>query len=370
MLIKKIFSAFFVVLLFIGIVSGAYAQNSPKIYFFYGIGCPHCGEVERFFDEEDLYNRYPVEKKEIYFDRENAVLFNDLMDQLGVPKERRGVPMVIIGNKIIVGDKPIMDNFTTEADKFLENYNSKKPTNNKDSEEKRNNQELGLTLAAVVFASIVDAINPCAFAVLIILMGAIIAVGDGRKALKAGLAFAASIFISYFLMGLGLYKALGALGGVTMGLSLLIFEIVGWLAIVLGLLNLKDYFWYGKGFLMEVPMSWRPKLKSLLKSATSPKGAFGIGFIVSLILLPCTSGPYIVILAMLAKKATYLKAVSYLVLYNLIFITPMVLISYAVYKGLDPAKAEEMRQKRLRTLHLFAGIILLAMGTVILMGWI
>ena len=117
-------------------------------------------------------------------------------------------------------------------------------------------------------------------------------------------------------------------------------------------------------------MSWRPKLKSLLKSATSPKGAFGIGFIVSLILLPCTSGPYIVILAMLAKKATYLKAVSYLVLYNLIFISPMVLISYAVYKGFDPAKAEEMRQKRLRTLHLFAGIIMLAMGIVILMGWI
>jgi cytochrome c biogenesis protein CcdA len=166
-------------------------------------------------------------------------------------------------------------------------------------------------------------------------------------------------------MGLGLYKALGV-----GELSHLFFKVVGWLAIILGLLNLKDYFWYGKGFLMEVPMSWRPKLKSLLKSVTSPIGAFGIGLLVSLILLPCTSGPYIVILGMLAKKAFQTKAVLYLILYNLIFISPMVLISFAVYKGFDPDKAEEMRQKRLRTLHLIAGLIMLAMGGAILVGWI
>jgi len=48
----------------------------------------------------------------------------------------------------------------------------------------------------------------------------------------------------------------------------------------------------------------------------------------------------------------------------------MILISFAVFKGFDPNKAEEIRQKRLKTLHLIAGIIMLAMGAVILMGWI
>ena len=364
MLIKKIFSAFFIVLFFLGIVASASAQNSSKMYLFYGRGCPHCGQVERFFEEENLYKRYPVEKKEIYFDRDNALLYNKILDELGVAQEDRGVPAVIIGDKVIVGDKPIINNFAAEADKFLrENSDDNQLIGNPETKEK--GQSLDLTLAAVIGASIVDAINPCAFAVLIILMSTILAIGDGRKALKTGLAFAASIFISYFLMGLGLYKALGV-GEI----SHLFFKIVGWLAIILGLLNLKDYFWYGKGFLMEVPMSWRPRLKSLLKSVTSPAGAFGIGFIVSLILLPCTSGPYIVILGMLAKKVSQLRAVSYLVLYNLIFVSPMVIISYALYKGFDPAEAEEIRQKRLRTLHLIAGLIMLAMGTVILIGWI
>lgn len=361
---RKIFTAFFVALLFFGIVSSTSAQSTTKIYFFYGTGCPHCGEVEKYFEEKDLYARYPVEKKEIYFDHDNALLYNQVLDQLGVVKENRGVPTVVIGNKVIVGDKPIIDNFVAEADKFLgENSDDNQPVNNSGTNEK--GQSLDLTLAAVVGASIVDAINPCAFAVLIILMSTILATGDGRKALKTGLAFAASIFVSYFLMGLGLYKALGV-GGI----SHLFFKIVGWLAIILGLLNLKDYFWYGKGFLMEVPMSWRPRLKSLLKSVTSPAGAFGIGFLVSLILLPCTSGPYIVILGMLAKKALHTKAVLYLILYNLIFISPMVLISFAVYKGFDPAKAEEIRQKRLRTLHLIAGIVMLLMGIAILIGWV
>jgi len=363
MSIRKILLAIFIALLFFGITTNVYAQDSPKIYLFYGTGCPHCGEVERFFEEEDLYIKYSVEKKEIYFNRDNAILYNEILDELGVAQQRRGVPAVVIGDKVIVGDKPIINNFIAEADKLLEEGGDNSQVNNPGIEEKE--QSLDLTLVAVIGASAVDAINPCAFAVLIILMTAILATGDGGKALKTGLAFAASIFISYFLMGLGLYKALGV-GGI----SHLFYKIVGWLAIFLGLFNLKDFFWYGKGFLMEVPISWRPKLKSLLKSATSPWGAFGIGFLVSIILLPCTSGPYIVILGMLAKKTTQFKAISYLVLYNLIFIFPMVVISYAVYKGYDPTKAEEIRQKRLRTLHLIAGIVMLAMGTIILMGWL
>ena len=361
--IKKIFLAFFIALLFFGITTSTYAQDSPKIYLFYGTGCPHCGEVEEFFEEENLYTRYPVEEKEIYFNRDNALLYNRILDELEVPQQKRGVPAVVIGDKLIVGDRPIINNFVAEADKLLGEGNDNSNIKNPGIEEK--GQNLDLTLVAVIGASAVDAINPCAFAVLIILMTTILATGDGGKALKTGLAFAASIFISYFLMGLGLYKALGV-GGI----SHLFYKIVGWLAIFLGLFNLKDFFWYGKGFLMEVPMAWRPKLKNLLKSATSPWGAFCIGFLVSVILLPCTSGPYIVILGMLAKKMTQLRAASYLVLYNLIFILPMVIISYAVYKGFDPTKAEEIRQKRLRTLHLIAGIVMLAMGTIILMGWI
>lgn len=353
MIVKKILAFSLSIIVILGALKVVNAQEMSNIYFFYGRGCLHCAKVEEFFSKHNLYIKYPIEKKEIYFDRNNALLFNQMMVDLEIPEIEQEVPTVVIGKKVLAGDQFITDNFIAEADSFLQQKQLQKATIEQ--------PKFDLTLGLVVGGSVVDAINPCAFAVLIILMTTILATGDGKKALKAGIAFSTSIFISYFLMGLGVYKALGV-----GGMSGLFYKIIGWLAIVLGLLNLKDYFWYEKGFLMEVPMSWRPKLKSLIGSVTSPLGAFGMGFLVSLFLLPCTSGPYIVILGMLAEKTLQAKAILYLALYNFIFISPMLLISLAVYRGFDPAKAEEIRQKRLKTLHLIAGIILLAMGVVIL----
>ncbi len=362
-MLKKILSSFFSVLFLLIIsVSVTEAANSLQIYFFYGTGCPHCSQVEEYFEKENIYTKYPVIKKEIYFNKDNALLFNTLLDNLKILNNARGVPTVVLGDKALIGDKLIIDNFINEADKYLLNNSEQ---SKKDIPSDTKEQKLNLTLFAVIMGSLVDAINPCEFAVLIILMTTILLTGNAKNSLKSGLAFSASIFISYFLMGLGLYKAL-SLGG----FSNFFFKIVGWLAIILGLFNLKDYFWYGKGFLMEVPLSWRPKLKSLIGSVTNPKGAFLIGFLVSLFLLPCTSGPYIVILGMLAKRVFDFQAILYLLLYNLIFVSPMILISWMVFKGFDPNKAEEIRQKRLRTLHLIAGLIMLVMGFVLLKGWI
>jgi hypothetical protein len=213
------------------------AQAATKVYFFYGKGCPHCSEVEIFFEENNIVERYPVEIKEVYFDRSNAILFTKLMDNLGVPEQTRGVPTVVIGNKVLVGDKPIIQNFEKEVDDFLQNTTEETQSNTTPKQENINGTpRLDLTLPAVVAASVVDAINPCAFAVLIILMSTILIGGNSKKALKTGFVFASSIFISYFLMGLGLYKAL-ELGG----LSNIFFKIIGWLAIILGVLNLKDW---------------------------------------------------------------------------------------------------------------------------------
>ncbi len=219
-----------------------------------------------------------------------------------------------------------------------------------------------LTIPAVIGAALVDAINPCAFAVLIILMTTILAKSSKKQALWAGLAFTISIYISYFLMGLGIFSAIQAAG-----ITHIFYIIVSILAIFVGLFNIKDYFWYGKFFVMEVPLSWRPHLKKIIEGVTSPIGAFAIGFLVSLFLLPCTSGPYIVILGLLANATTKLIGIMYLLLYNLIFISPMIVITLCVYFGLASAtKLEKERQKKLRVLHLIAGIIMLLLGIVMI----
>jgi cytochrome c biogenesis protein CcdA len=84
-------------------------------------------------------------------------------------------------------------------------------------------------------------------------------------------------------------------------------RIVGIVGLLVGLANLKDYFRYGKGFIMEVPMSRRPAMMKITKKVTSPAGAFVIGVIVSLFLLPCSSGPYLTILGYLSAESQSLN---------------------------------------------------------------
>ena len=341
------------------------------LYIFYGKGCAHCGKALDFLTSaEEKYSLLKIEEHEIYFNQEERELFEQITSAFG--EEIEVVTTIFIDNKVLVGfSNSIEDSLEQQIQECVregcenpidkvKNEETLKITGESSSAENPEENKVikKLTLPAVILAAIVDAINPCAFAVLIILMSTILVSKNRKKALFSGLAFSLSIFISYFLMGIGLYSAIQA-----SGLSHTFYTIVAILAIFIGLFNLKDYLWYGRWFVMEVPMGWRPKLQSLIKSITSVPGAFAVGFLVSLFLLPCTSGPYIVILGLLAKATTRIYATFLLILYNLIFILPMILITLAIYFGFTTTeKAESLRQKKLKILHLIAGIIILCLG--------
>ncbi len=346
---RKIKTTLFAIIIIVALSNLVYASQEYTLY--YGEGCPHCALVKEYMSSHNISG---IILKELYHNSDNAREFNEYCDENNIPLMMRGVPFLITPTgDYYVGDKDIISFFEN-------NYTSPRSTPETD-----NQSNTTLTIPLLIGAALVDAINPCAFAVLLILMTTILSTGKKKKALSAGLFFSAAIFISYFLMGLGLYSVIA-----THKISSWFSIFIGVFAIIIGLFNIKDYFWYGKGFLMEVPLSWRPKLQSLIKSITSPIGAFFIGFLVSLFLLPCTSGPYLVVIGMLGVKETFIKAFWLLVLYNLIFVVPMVLITFATYCGMNVEKAENERKSHLRLLHLIAGIIMLIMGITLLIHFI
>ncbi|NQU78491.1 cytochrome c biogenesis protein [Candidatus Woesearchaeota archaeon] len=352
-------------------------DNSVHLLIFYGRGCPHCVKEEGFLkDMEEKYPTLEVHRYEVYFDKDNRQLLENLV--MNYNTEIGGVPTTFINSKVITG---FSDSISRNIEQEIIHCAKNICQNPLESIEKDNNETITitgdaslseepgqtkvlnkLTIGAVIIAATVDAINPCAFAVLIILLSTILAAGKRKRVLAAGLAFTASIYISYLLMGLGLFSALQAAG-----LTRTFYLIVSVLAIAVGLFNLKDYLRYGKWFVMEVPMKWRPKMKSLLKGVTSVPGAFLIGFVISLFLLPCTSGPYIVILGMLAKTATKEYAMMLLLLYNFVFVLPMIIITLLIYFGFTTtARAEHWRTRKIKILHLIAGIIMLILGGIML----
>jgi len=227
-----------------------------------------------------------------------------------------------------------------------------------------------LTLPKILSLSAVDAVNPCALAVLVLMLTVILAYNPGnkRKVLLAGLVFTASIFIMYFLYGLLIVRFFQIIQALTL-IRLWLYKILGGVAIILGFFNIMDFIKYKPGRIgTEMPLFLRPKVKKIISQITSPKGAFGVGIFVTLFLLPCTIGPYIICGGILCSFGL-LEVFPWLLLYNLIFILPMLVIVGLIYWGLKRVEdVSGWKDKNIKYLHLIAGIIMASLGIAMVLG--
>lgn len=369
------------------------AAESTCIVYFTGIGCPHCAKVDPVLLKE-LPEKYPdliIIEYEIYQERENAPLLYQYND---VYSSGLGIPLVILGkDDFLIGDTPILQNIEKKLEEkkgnlcplidgssvsFKELDVSTLPGKPKILPEGVEPQEPGeivqgeLTLPKVLSLAVVDAINPCALAVLTMMLFAILAFSPKkrRNILLAGMAFTTAVFVMYFFYGLVIIRFFQLIQALA-GIKLWLYKILGGLAIILGLLNLRDFFHYKPGgFLTEMPMFLRPKVQNLMFKVTSPKGAFIVGTLVTLFLLPCTIGPYIICGGILCSL-DLIETIPWLLLYNLIFILPMLAITAVCYIGFTTVESiSEWKEENIKYLHLIAGLIILVLGMVIVLGWV
>lgn len=346
--------------LFLILFSNSILAADVELLFFYRTGCPHSARVDKFLKQR-LEPNYAVaiEKYEIHKSN-NANLLLRLADAYNSEKIRKeGVPAVFVGSDAIQGDNRLALREIEVAVRTALHSEAPSPLSRLGKEEKSVKEQL--TLPALLIAAGLDAINPCTFGVLALLLATITLlakVNRRKRVIHAGLVFTVAVFICYTLMGFGLLKAIQV-----SGIQQYVYWAVGVLAILIGLWNTKDYFWHERGANIEVPKSWQPKLKKIVSGVTSLPGCFFTGVLCSLFLLPCTSGPYVVIIGMLSNTATRTQAVWLLLLYNAIFVIPFIIITVAIGLGLTTtARLEMWRQKRIEKLHLASGIFMLALG--------
>jgi len=177
----------------------------------------------------------------------------------------------------------------------------------------------------------------------------------------AGLAFVISVFVMYLFYGLVIIRSFQVIQTLT-SIRIWLYQALGAGAMLLGILKLRDF------FRSQATCNVVPKVNKIISKITSPMGAFLVGAFVTIFLLPCTIGPYIICGGILCSLGI-LKAFPLLLLYNLVFVLPMLIMVLIVYFGLSKIDDISSWQARnIKYLDLITGIIIIALGVAMILG--
>lgn len=219
------------------------------------------------------------------------------------------------------------------------------------------------TIGTVAGVAAIDSINPCAIGVLILMISVLLA---GRKSMKKilvlGGIYILTIFVVYLLAGLGLVYFFTSL---PLYLIQYISITIGTLIIFAGLIEIKDFFWYGRWFSLSIPVKFSKKLDVYAKRTTIP-GIILLGVFVSAVELPCTGAPYLAIITLLSQYFDF-TAFLLLVLYNIIFVIPLIIILLLVASGKKLYDIKKWKQSNRPYMRLLTGLLLIALGWLLML---
>lgn len=341
--------------------STSFAEMGLTVY--YGTGCQHCAKVDVIVEELQSEYELNVERKEIYYDAWNRQEMFDAYIDFGMDPAESGVPTLLLDNRSLLIGEMSGERFREIFDEHISNSSARGIyTEDSFSPVEEKDPTASLTVWVLIGAAAVDSVNPCTIAVMTMLLGVIMASGGQKRVLPAALTFIGIVFISYLLMGFGILQAISNTGLINLFLGF-----VTVMALVLAILEIKAYFQYEPGMLsVEIPMFLRPFMKKAIANATSLPAVAFAALICSLVLLPCSSGPYLMVLSMLAQSVT-LKGILYLLTYNFVFVLPMLVIAGMIYFGkISVDEVGEFREQNIQRLHLIAGLIFILLFLLLL----
>src|SRR3989344_5584230 len=219
------------------------------------------------------------------------------------------------------------------------------------------------TLGLIVGSAAIDSINPCAIGVLILMISVLMAnkKSVGRMIFLTSL-YIFAIFMTYLLAGLGLIYFLSS---VPLFVAEYLSITVGVFVIIFGLFEIKDFFWYGRGFSLGIPPQFAKKIHKFAQNVSVP-GVILTGAFVAGVELPCTGAPYLAIITILSLNFN-LCALLLLALYNIVFVMPLIVILLLVAGGTKLNVVKVWKQESRGLMRLAIGLLLTGLGWLLIM---
>jgi glutaredoxin len=363
------------------VLEDAGGEVRVPLYVFWSKTCPHCASALRFL--ETLREEHPwiqVRDFELAADRAHVMRYIEMARALG--EEARSVPAFFVCGRMLTGfdDAEGIGAQLIGLARFCRQIGSPEAalgdeTSAPEAETAMRLPLLGnvepgtlsLPLFTLVLAGL-DAFNPCAFFVLFFLLSLMVHARSRSRMLLIGGTFVLFSGLVYFLFmaaWLNLFLLVGGAAVVT--------TVAGLLALLVGGLNVKDYFFFGRGPTLSIPAKAKPGLFARMRALLSADrmGTMLLGTLVLALAansyeLLCTAGfPMVYTRVLTLNELSPPLYYAYLGLYNVIYVLPLLAIVLVFTFTLGATKLGE-RQGRI--LKLLSGLMMLGLGSVMLLS--
>jgi hypothetical protein len=227
------------------------------------------------------------------------------------------------------------------------------------------------SVLAVLGAGLLDGVNPCAFTTIIFFVSYLAVMGRrGRDILFVGASFTAAVFATYLLVGIGVLGFVHSLDFIR-SLSRFVYLATGLFCLVLAGLSLFDLYRIRQGRIQDIALKLPERLQQRVHKAIRQGrnirnyvwAAFVTGFAVSLLELACTGQVYLpTIIFVSGVPDLRVNAYAYLVLYNLMFILPLVVIFVLVFYGTTSKQLTGFFTRNAAVVKLLTAMLFAALG--------
>jgi thiol-disulfide isomerase/thioredoxin len=338
---------------------------------------PTCLECARVHDElAALQEQYPHLVVEEFNLQEETALNEAMATKFDVPAEERMLaPAIFIGNTYLAPGEIDADRLRTLI-AAPEAAAATPPWAGLIATESQARQQIlqrfqQFSIFAVAGAGLLDGVNPCAFTTIIFFVSYLALVGRrGRDILLVGGAFSLAVFLTYLTMGIGLAEVVHRIGSFTM-IGRIIYGATALICLVLAGISLWDYVQIRRGKLTEIalqlPKGLKRRIHHTVRTSSRTQNyvlaAFGAGVLISIFELACTGQVYLPTIVFVTGVAEARPlAIAYLLVYNLMFVVPLVAVFVITYYGTSSQRLTSFFQAHAATVKLFTAALFGVLG--------
>lgn len=348
---------------------------NPAIHvaFFFQAGCHECDRAE--YDLRYLQSKYPQLQVHVFDVQQYAVLAEWLGQRTNVPLNKRlTAPAAFVGSDALLGEQVNARDLEAVIQRYREPgseayWAAQADLAGAEAGILQRFQSFGAL--TVVAAGLVDGLNPCAFATIVFFISYLSFVGrKGRDILLVGALFALGVFLTYLGVGVGLLKALAALPFLP-AISRYLYGFTALLCLILAIGSLYDWYQMRRGhpeeMKLKLPTRLRRHINRIIREGANVRAIAGVAFVtgaaVSLIELACTGQVYLpTIIFVLGVPALRVRGLLYLLLYNLLFALPLVIVFLLAYWGTTSERLGQFVNQRTGAIKIITATLFLLLG--------